>query len=317
MRTGTLRIGTRRSALARVQADWVRDALSARFPERSVELVLMETKGDKLLDAPLAKFGGKGLFVKDLEEGLLDGRIDLAVHSLKDVPVELPVGLHLSAICEREDPRDALVAPTHLSFKNLPRGSRVGTSSLRRQSQLLAIRPDLSIVPLRGNVQTRLEKLDREGLDAVILAFAGLRRLGLEGRATEILDLSVSLPAVGQGSLAIECRVDDAETNARVRTLEHPESALAASAERAFLASLGGGCQVPMGGYAVIEGDRVWLRAFVATPDGKRVIAGGRRGRAEEGGAVGRALAEDLARRGAAEILSELERSLSPEIDAL
>jgi hydroxymethylbilane synthase len=316
MSAGTLRIGTRRSSLARVQAAWVRDALTARFPDRPVELVPMETKGDKLLDAPLAKLGGKGLFVKELEEGLLDGRIDLAVHSLKDVPVDLPAGLHLGAVCEREDPRDALVAPAHRAFVKLPRGARVGTSSLRRQSQLLAVRPDLCIVPLRGNVQTRLEKLEREGLDAVVLAFAGLRRLGLDKRATEILDPCVSLPAIGQGSLAIECRAEDAGTNAYVCALDHPESALAARTERAFLATLGGGCQVPLGAYAVIEGDGVWLRAFVATPDGKRMVAGERRGRAEEGDALGCSLAEDLARRGAAEILAELEQTLSPEINA-
>ena len=310
-----LRIGTRRSALARAQSGWVRERLASLHPGLAIDLVPMETQGGKLLDAPLAKFGGKGLFVKELEEALLDGRIDLAVHSLKDVPVALPGGLHLGAICEREDPRDALVSPRHGVFEKLPRGARVGTSSLRRQAQLKARRPDLEIVPLRGNVQTRLDKIEREGLDAVVLALAGLRRLGLEEHVTEILDPEVSLPAIGQGALAIECRAEDPATNARVAPLVHPESASAARAERAFLARLGGGCQVPLGAYATLDGDRLHLRAFVGSPDGTRAVRGERRGAVEEGESIGRALAEDLIARGAEEIIADLERAFGAGID--
>ncbi len=315
MTGGRLRIGTRRSALARAQSGWVRGRLAALHPGLAIDLVPMETQGDKLLDAPLAKFGGKGLFVKELEEALLDGRIDLAVHSLKDVPVVLPEGLHLSVICEREDPRDALVAPRHGGFDGLPRGARVGTSSLRRQAQLKSRRPDLTIVPLRGNVQTRLNKIEQENLDAVVLALAGLRRLGLEDRVTEILAPEVSLPAIGQGALAIECRAEDAQTNARLAPLRHAESTLATRAERAFLARLGGGCQVPLGAYATLEGDTLRLRAFVGSPDGERTVSGERRGPATDGESIGRALAEDLIGRGAEAIIAGLESAPGPRID--
>ncbi len=310
-----LRIGTRRSPLARAQAAWVRDRLAARHAWLPIALLPMETQGDRWLDAPLAKLGGKGLFVKELEEALLDGRIDLAVHSLKDVPVVLPEGLHLGAICEREDPRDALVAPRHGTFDRLPRGARVGTSSLRRQSQMKARRPDLDIVPLRGNVQTRLERFEREGLDAVVLALAGLRRLGLEDRVTEILDPEVSLPAIGQGALAIECRAKDATTNERLGPMAHAESTLATRAERAFLARLGGGCQVPLGAYATLEGPALRLRAFVGSPDGLRAVRGERRGPSVSGEAIGRALAEELIAAGAEEILADLEGAPGPAID--
>ncbi len=313
MSTPTLRIGTRRSALARVQADWVRDKLQARFADINVALVPMQTSGDKLLDAPLAKFGGKGLFVKELEEGLLDRRIDLAVHSLKDVPAELPPGLHLGAICEREDPRDVLVAPAHRELGRLPEGARVGTGSLRRRAQLMARRPDLEIVPLRGNVATRLEKIERQGLDGVILALAGLRRLGLEGRATEVIDPAILVPAIGQGALGIECRTDDPETNARIAVLTHDESRIRAESERAFLARLGGGCQVPIGAYATLEGERLTLRAFLGTPDGKRVLTGERTAAATEAEGLGRGLAEEFIGRGAEAILAEIEAAFGSE----
>jgi hydroxymethylbilane synthase len=285
----------------------VREKLQARFPDLAVALVPMETSGDKLLDAPLAKFGGKGLFVKELEEGLLDRHIDLAVHSLKDVPVELPKGLHLGTICEREDPRDALVAPAHRKLDRLPQGARVGTGSLRRQAQLMARRPDLEIVPLRGNVATRLEKIKREGLDGVILALAGLRRLGLEEHITEVLDPAVMLPAIGQGALGIECRADDSGTNGRIAVLAHGESTIRAVAERAFLGRLGGGCQVPIGAYATLDGDRLDLRAFLGTPDGRRTITGERPGAARDAEALGSDLAEEFLGRGAGAILEELE----------
>ncbi|MDP3938368.1 MAG: hydroxymethylbilane synthase [Deltaproteobacteria bacterium] len=302
----SLRIGTRRSALARVQAEQMRAALSRHFPDLSLRLVPMQTSGDRLQGAPLAAAGGKALFVKELEEALLAGRIDLAVHSLKDVPAVLPAGLHLGAITEREDPRDALVAPEHGTLARLPAGARIGTGALRRQSQLLRRRPDILVVPLRGNVPTRIEKIEREGLDGVVLAFAGLRRLGLASRVTEVLDIATCVPAVGQGALGLECRADDARTNAMLSRLEHPASAVAAAAERAFLGRLGGGCQVPMGGHATVEDGEVMMRAFVGSPDGKRVVEGEQRGPEGSAAELGRALAEELLDRGAGEILAAL-----------
>lgn len=299
-----LRIGTRRSALARTQTEWVRASLSRRFPDLSITVVPMETSGDRLLDASLAAEGGKALFVKELEEALLAGEIDLAVHSLKDVPALLPEGLRIAAITEREDPRDALVAPDHRTLAALPEGARVGTGALRRRSQLLRRRPDLTVVPLRGNVPTRLEKIEREGLAGVVLAFAGLRRLGLASRVTEVLDPSVCVPAIGQGSLALECRTDDGGTGEKLALLAHPASASAAAAERAFLGRLGGGCQVPLGGYATVNGEGLEMRAYVGSPDGREALEGERSGRASEAAEIGRALAEELLERGAGEILA-------------
>ena len=315
MTGGAIRIGTRRSALARTQAEWVRARLRAACPGVDAHLVLIETQGDKLLGAPLAKFGGKGLFVKELEEGLLEGRVDIAVHSLKDVPVELPPGLHLAAICEREDPRDALVATRDARLADLPSGARVGTSSLRRQALLKTIRPDLEVVPVRGNVQTRLGRLEEGSVDAVILALAGLRRLGLEAWATEVFDPGVFVPAIGQGALAIESRAEDATTNARAAKIDHGLSARAVQAERAFLARLGGGCQVPLGAHATLENGDLHLRAFLGSPDGARVIRGERRGGRAEGEAMGRDLAEEFLARGAGEIIAELEGLFTPGID--
>jgi hydroxymethylbilane synthase len=302
----SLRIGTRRSALARTQTEWVRATLARQFPDLGIRVITMQTSGDRLRDVSLAGEGGKALFVKELEEALLANEIDLAVHSLKDVPAALPPGLHLGAVTEREDPRDALVAPEHRTLDRLPPGARLGTGALRRQSQLLGLRSDLSIVPLRGNVPTRLEKIAREGLAGVVLAFAGLRRLGLAERVTEVLDVSRCVPAVGQGSLGLECRVDDAETNAKLAALAHPASAVAAAAERAFLGRLGGGCQVPLGAHATVGGGEVALRAFVGTPDGARALRDERRGPEGSAAEVGRALAESLLDRGAGEILAAL-----------
>lgn len=298
------RIGTRRSALARVQTEWVRASLSRHFPDLAIEVIPMETSGDRLRDAPLGSEGGKALFVKELEEALLAERIDVAVHSLKDVPADLPPGLRLGAITEREDPRDALVSPEHRTLDRLPAGARLGTGALRRRSQLLGARPDLVILPLRGNVGTRLDKIAREGLAGVVLALAGLRRLGLASRATEVLDPSLCVPAIGQGSLGLECRADDAATAGRIARLDHPVSAAAAAAERAFLGRLGGGCQVPMGGYAAMDGERIHMRAFVGSPDGTKALRDERSGPAGEAAAVGRALAEALLDRGAGEILA-------------
>jgi hydroxymethylbilane synthase len=263
----------------------------------------MTTQGDKVLDSPLAKIGGKGLFVKELEEGLLSGRADLAVHSVKDVPVDLPAGLHLAAICEREDPRDAFVSGRYSGLDALPPGARVGTSSLRRQCQLKARRPDLEIISLRGNVNTRLAKLDAGEFDAVILAAAGLLRLGFGDRITAYLEPEVSLPAIGQGAVGIECRRDDREVNALLRALDHADTHTRIDAERAMNHRLEGGCQVPIAGHAILDGGALYLRGLVGEPDGSRVIRGEVRGPRADAARLGIALADDLLSRGADAIL--------------
>jgi len=299
----TLRIATRKSPLALWQAEYVRDRLQEAHPGLRVELVRMTTQGDKVLDSPLAKIGGKGLFVKELEEGLLSGRADLAVHSMKDVPVELPDGLHLPVICEREDPRDAFVSRRFASLDELPQGARVGTSSLRRQCQIKARRPDLEILNLRGNVNTRLAKLDAGDFDAVILAAAGLLRLGFAGRITTYLDTAVSLPAMGQGAVGIECRRDDPEVNELIAVLDHTTTHILVSAERAMNHRLEGGCQVPIAGHAVLENGALFLRGLVGYPDGSQVIRDEIRGDPAEASALGIALAEQLLEHGAGAIL--------------
>lgn len=301
-----LRIATRQSPLALWQARHVAAALESRYPELRVELVGMTTQGDKILDAPLAKVGGKGLFVKELEQGLLEGRADLAVHSMKDVPVALPDGLHLSAILEREDPRDAFVSNHYQSLAELPTGARVGTSSLRRQCQLAERRPDLRIEPLRGNVNTRLAKLDRGEFTAIILAAAGLKRLELEGRIRGLLEPAESLPAIGQGAIGIECRCDDERVNTLTASLHHPATALCVRAERALNHRLEGGCQVPIAGYAELVRGELWLRGLVGEPDGRLIIRGERRGDPMAAEPIGAELAEELLQRGAAEILRHL-----------
>jgi len=299
----TLRIATRKSPLALWQAEYVRDRLLAAHPGLQVELVRMTTQGDKILDSPLAKIGGKGLFVKELEEGLLSGRADLAVHSMKDVPVELPSGLHLAVICEREDPRDAFVSRHYKTLDELPQGARVGTSSLRRQCQLKARRPDLQILNLRGNVNTRLAKLDGGEFDAIILAAAGLLRLGFSERITAYLEPEVSLPAIGQGAVGIECRNDDPEVNALLSVLDHRETHIRVSAERAMNHRLEGGCQVPIAGHATLDDDTLWLRGLVGDPKDGLVIRGEVSGPATEAQRLGVTLADDLLSRGAAAIL--------------
>ncbi|WP_054774894.1 hydroxymethylbilane synthase, partial [Methylogaea oryzae] len=251
-----VRIATRKSPLALWQARHVAERLEQAFPGLRTELVTMTTRGDKLLDSPLSKVGGKGLFVKELEQGLLDGEADIAVHSMKDVPVEFPEGLHLSAILERENPLDAFVSNRYASWRDLPQGARIGTSSLRRQSQISAQRPDCQILMLRGNVNTRLAKLDAGEFDAILLAVAGLKRLGFDERIAEALPAEVSLPAMGQGAIGIECRADDAEINRLLAELHHADTAVCVSAERALNARLQGGCQVPIAGYAELDGDR-------------------------------------------------------------
>ncbi len=303
MSNQTLRIATRKSPLALWQAEYVRDRLLAAHPGLQVELVKMSTQGDKILDSPLAKIGGKGLFVKELEDGLLSGRADMAVHSMKDVPVELPAGLHLPVICEREDPRDAFVSNLYPTLDALPQGARVGTSSLRRQCQITARRPDLQILTLRGNVNSRLAKLDAGDFDAVILAAAGLLRLGFAARITAYLDTTLSLPAIGQGAVGIECRADDPETNRLIAVLDDPDTHTRVSAERAMNHRLEGGCQVPIGGHAVLNGDTLYLRGLVGAPDGSRVIRGEVSGPRFDAEKLGVALADELLGKGAAAIL--------------
>ncbi len=298
-----LRIATRKSPLALWQAEYVRDRLLAAHPGLHVELVRMTTQGDKVLDSPLAKIGGKGLFVKELEDGLLNGRADLAVHSMKDVPIELPAGLHLPVICEREDPRDAYVSRRHQSLDELPHGARVGTSSLRRQCQIKARRPDLEIVSLRGNVNTRLAKLDDGDFDAVILAAAGLLRLGLGEHITVYLDPAISLPAVGQGAIGIECRRDDPEVNRLIAVLDDADTHTRVTAERAMNHRLEGGCQVPIAGHATLNVNVLYLRGLVGAPDGRQVIRGEISGPRDAAEQLGVALADKLLSRGAAAIL--------------
>lgn len=306
MTAHTLRIGTRASRLALWQAEWVQQQLEQLHPGLSVSLVPIITKGDKILDVPLAKVGGKGLFVKELEEALYDGSVDLAVHSMKDVPSVLPPGLILPCIPPREDPRDALVTPDGRGFAQLPQGARIGTSALRRQAQLLHRRPDLTIVSLRGNVETRLRKMDEEQLDGIVLAAAGLKRLQLADRIAEYLDPELSLPAIGQGALGLECRQGDSRTLNLIAPLHHAETAVAVIAERAFLRRLNGGCQVPLAAHAVVKGDRVDLIGLVAEVDGSRLLKDTLSAPLAEAEAAGRQLAESLLSQGADSILAAL-----------
>jgi hydroxymethylbilane synthase len=301
-----IRIATRRSPLARWQANHVADRLRQDEPGLDVRLHELVTRGDKILDVPLAAVGGKGLFVKEIEDALLAGDAEIAVHSMKDLPAVLAPGLVVGAVPEREDPRDALCSPRWRTLAALPRGAKVGTSSLRRSAQLKALRPDLEMHVVRGNVETRLRKA-AEGLDAVVLAYAGLRRLGLAEHATHVFSAEEMLPAVAQGALALEARQADAATLARLARLEHAETRIRTEAERGFLARIEGGCQVPIAGHATVEGGRVVLRALVASLDGRRLIRGERGGPPAGARAMGEALAEELLSRGADAILRECE----------
>lgn len=312
MLDNVLRIATRQSPLALWQAHYVKQRLMACHPGLTVELVPLVTRGDVILDTPLAKVGGKGLFVKELEMALIEHRADLAVHSMKDVPVEFPKGLGLVTICEREDPRDAFVSNNYDSLDALPAGSIVGTSSLRRQCQLAERRPDLEIRSLRGNVGTRLGKLDKGDYDAIILAVAGLKRLALEDRIRVALPPELSLPAVGQGAVGIECRLDDTRTHALLAPLNHADTALRVKAERAMNMRLEGGCQVPIGSYAELVDGEIWLRALVGAPDGTVMIRGERRGKPEEAEQLGISLADELLANGAREILIEVYKGEAP-----
>ena len=299
-----IRIATRKSALALWQAEYVKACLEQAHPGLLVSLVPMVSRGDKLLDAPLAKIGGKGLFVKELETALLDNEADIAVHSMKDVPMDFPEGLGLFCICEREDPRDAFVSNTFASLDELPAGSVVGTSSLRRQAQLLALRPDLKIHFLRGNVNTRLAKLDAGEYDAIILAAAGLIRLGFGARIRASISVEASLPAGGQGAVGIECRSADAEIHALLAPLHHRETALRVTAERALNKHLNGGCQVPIACYALLEDEQLWLRGLVGQPDGGLLLRAEGRASAADAEALGVQVAEALLAQGANAILA-------------
>ena len=301
-----IRIATRKSPLALWQAEHVAERLNKFFPEVQTELVKMVTQGDKILDAPLAKIGGKGLFVKELELGILEGSADIAVHSMKDVPVEFPEGLHLSAILNREDPTDAFVSNKYSSLAELPADAKIGTSSLRRQCQIKEKFPDAEILSLRGNVNTRLAKLDAGEYDAIILASAGLKRLGMTERITECLDTSTSLPAIGQGAIGIECRKDDSDTNFILKSLHDEQTSIRIIAERAMNARLQGGCQVPIAGFAEIQGGQLVMRGLVGSPDGTLLYRAERQGTLAQAEEIGIAIADDLLAQGADKILQAL-----------
>ena len=301
-----LRIATRKSKLALWQAHFIKAELQRFHPGLTVELLGITTKGDKILDVPLAKVGGKGLFVKELEQAMLEGRADIAVHSMKDVPMEFPEGLGLAVICAREDPTDAFVSNHFNYLEELPKGAKVGTSSLRRQLQIKALRPDLPLLDLRGNVNTRLAKLDAGEYDAIILASAGLMRLDFHHRIQSRLTDAQCLPAGGQGAVGVECRLEDAATKALLAPLHHKDSADRVMAERALNKRLEGGCQVPIACFAELEGDQLWLRGLVGEVDGSRVLTTEIRGPRADAETLGIAAAEDLLRQGAGEILEAI-----------
>ncbi len=311
--TRSLKIGTRGSKLALWQANWVRSAICGQHPDISVELVTIKTKGDKILDVPLAGVGGKGLFVKEIEEALLEKRVDLAVHSMKDMPADLPEGLCIGPVPERENAADVLISRNDTPFNQLPRGARIGTSSLRRSAQLKKARPDVAIVALRGNLDTRLRKLDdsHEGLDAIVLAAAGVKRLGLEKRITERLDHKIMLPAVGQGSLCLEIRKDDRVSDL-LGFLDHPATRQAVLGERAFLHRLEGSCQVPIAAHGQTDSDQFHIEGLVADIDGRTVLRASAAGNPQDSEKVGAELAEHLLAMGANEILFKLTADLKP-----
>jgi hydroxymethylbilane synthase len=306
-----IKIGTRGSKLALWQANWVKSALTLLHPFFAFEIVIIKTKGDKILDVPLAKVGGKGLFVKEIEDALLNGSIDLAVHSMKDMPAEIPDGLCIGAIPKRETPLDVLISKDGLPLTELKTHARVGTSSLRRASQLLHIRPDLVILPLRGNIDTRLGKLETENLDAIILAAAGIKRLGFENRITEHLDENIMLPAAGQGALCVEIRQDDPEVGPIVVSLEDNQTKVIVMGERAFLRRLEGGCQVPIAAHGKIVENRFTLCGLVATLDGTTVIKETFSGPVDSSETIGLELANRLLSKGAKTIMEDLIRNAS------
>jgi len=301
-----LKIGTRGSQLALWQANWIKETLVRKNPDLDVEIVKIKTTGDKILDVPLAKVGGKGLFVKEIETALLDNSVDLAVHSMKDVPTLLPDGLKIVAISEREDPRDVIISKEGRTLAQLQEGARIGTSSLRRQAQLAGYRPDLVMEPLRGNINTRLKKLRDGQYDAIVLAYAGVKRLGWEGEVTQVLDTDIMLPAIGQGALGIEARGDDPGTLERILFLNHSETSLCVRAERAFLHRLEGGCQVPIAAYATTDNGTVTLTGLVAGVDGEKLIRMEVRSDEASAEEAGLSLAEQILDSGGREILEEI-----------
>lgn len=301
-----IKLATRKSLLAVTQSTWVKDQIERHHPGVVVELVKITTTGDRILDVPLAKVGGKGLFVKEIEDALLDGRADLAVHSMKDVPTELPEGLHLGIVPERENPRDAFVSGKYRDVLDLPDRAKVGTSSLRRKSQLARLRPDLVIEDLRGNLDTRLRKLEEGRYDAIVLAAAGLNRLGMADRITALFSPEQMLPAIGQGALGIELRRDDGELFEAISFLNHPATVIAVAAERSFLKRLEGGCQVPIGAHATIEGDTVTLAGLIASVDGREILQDRISGPSAGAAGLGTALADKLLAMGGRKILDEV-----------
>lgn len=304
--TSSLIIGTRGSQLALWQSNWVRSEIEKKFPGTMVTLEIIKTKGDRILDVPLAMVGGKGLFVKEIEDALLEKRVDIAVHSMKDMPAEIPEGLCIAAIPERENPLDVLVSKNGLKINELPKGAKIGTSSLRRMSQISAIRPDFEIVSLRGNLDTRIKKLEAGEFDAIILAAAGVHRLGLSSKITQYIDSEIMLPASGQGALCIETRVNDPKTSAIVKSLDHATTAVAVIAERAFLHRLEGGCQVPIAAHAKVNGDFVEMEGLVADISGRTVFRSAVSGKTDDAADLGRRLAEILLEKGAKKILDEI-----------
>jgi hydroxymethylbilane synthase len=302
----TIRIGTRGSRLAVWQAEWVCSRLLALHSQYEAELVKIKTTGDKIMDVPLARVGGKGLFVKEIETALLEGRIDLAVHSMKDMPAEIPPGLCIGAMPERENPLDVLISRNGHSFESLPPSARIGSSSLRRGAQVLHVRPDVTVHPLRGNLDTRIRKLETEDLDAIIVAAAGVKRLGLEARITEYLAEAIMLPAIGQGALAIEIREDNDATQRLIAPLDHRETHLAVKSERAFLARLEGGCQVPIAARARIVGEELQLTGLVAEADGSVLLRETIRGPVGEHETLGVELADRLLKKGGRRILENI-----------
>jgi len=303
-----IRIGTRGSKLALWQANHVKDQLETAHPGLTAEVVTITTSGDRIQDRSLLEIGGKGAFVKEIEEALLAEEVDIAVHSMKDVPVELPDGLHLPVVVRREDPRDAFLSSAYNHPREMPAGARIGSSSLRRKCQLMARFPELEVAEIRGNVDTRLRKMDEGQFDAIVLAAAGLKRLGWDGRITTLLDPEDSLPAMGQGTIGIECRQGDAVTEGRIAALEHGETAVRTRAEWALNQRMQGGCEVPMGGFADLDGERLRLRGLVGEPDGSRLIEDEVNGAADEAEALGVALADRLLAAGAADILERARK---------
>ena len=304
--TDKITIGTRGSPLALWQAHWIKSQLESLHGDLTVDLVKIKTSGDKIQDVPLAKVGGKGLFTKEIEESMLRFETDIAVHSMKDVPVQFPPSLTLSVVTERQDPRDVLVSQKDLKLDQLPKGAKVGTGSFRRTTQLLHYRPDLEVVPMRGNLETRLKKLESEGLDAIILAAAGLIRLDMADRISEFIEPEIMLPGGGQGAVGIESRKEDLPTMNRIFILDHEETHRALEAERSFLTRLQGGCQVPIGVYATIEGETLHLRGLVGSLDGKQILKAESKGSVEDPEAIGYQLAGEILEMGADKILKEV-----------